>query len=69
MARTHPPNDRRATAVELTAKGRRACHEMQEGYQRWANDLLDGFDGRELEVSLRVLAELHTNLEKVRAQR
>jgi len=42
---------------------------MQVGYQRWANDLLDGFDGRELEVSLRVLAELHTNLEKVRAQR
>ena len=69
VGRSHPPNDRRATVVELTAKGRRAFHEMQAGYQRWASDVLDGFDGRELEVSLQVLGELRTNLEKVRAQR
>jgi len=39
------------------------------GCQRWANDVLDGFAERELEVSLQVLGELRTNLEKVRAQR
>jgi DNA-binding MarR family transcriptional regulator len=69
VARTHQPHDRRVTVVGLTAKGRRACHEMQVGYQRWANDLLDGFDGAELEVSRQVLIELRTNLEKLRTQR
>lgn len=69
VARTHQPSDRRATVVGLTARGRRAVQEMQVGYQRWANDLLDGFDGVELDVSLQVLTELRINLEKLRSQR
>ena len=55
VARGPHPNDRRATLVTLTERGRAEAQRMQAGYQQLAESLFGQTSGAELETFLDVL--------------
>jgi DNA-binding MarR family transcriptional regulator len=64
--RSSRPNDRRATVVGLTLKGRRACADMRSRHNRWADSILGDASARDLDAALRILTRVRADLEERR---
>jgi DNA-binding MarR family transcriptional regulator len=62
VERTRPPEDRRATIVALTPKGRRTVRDLRRGYARLAERLLGDVADADLDAALRVLGAVRNDL-------
>lgn len=69
LVRRRPiPNDRRAYAVRLTAKGKRAFDAMAAMHEQWIEEMLSGLGAAERERLFVLLGRLKTTI-RVRLQR
>jgi len=64
IARKAADRDRRAKQIVLTAFAERQVEEIEEISHRMGRQILEGVNGSDLQVTLRVLRQVVSNLEK-----
>jgi MarR family transcriptional regulator for hemolysin len=65
VARVAVDGDRRAKGIVLTTDGRRQAGEVEKTLSAFRTDMLSGIAAEDLDVTLRVIRQMQTNLEQM----
>jgi DNA-binding MarR family transcriptional regulator len=65
MVRRSNPDDRRATLVFLTDKGRMLVEKVHGGFEKFSNQIVRDISGQDQETARKVLEIMNTNLQEM----